>query len=149
GCGGEPGLDTASPGEPIYVVARIWVADQNAGIDHSLEVLGRLGVDCVMIGIDRRIEIYLRLRNVEEAPGSALRAHARLRAGEHVIGRREDFGSEVRHGTQSAEGLDQAQHDLCYSTTRAAVSQGPDQSQHRKECGVTNASRYIRQAKPS
>ena len=88
----EAGLHAAVPGEPVDVIGRLGVADQRAALDHMVEVLPGLGVDRLVVGIDRRGEVDLRLRDVQEARRLAFGALARLRARENVVRRRQDFG---------------------------------------------------------
>src|SRR5262249_22143606 len=73
-----------------------------------------LGVDGSVVRIDPRIEVDLGLRDVKEAPRFAIGALARLRAREHVIGRRKDFSGTSRRGTQSTEGLNERQERPLY-----------------------------------
>ena len=88
----ETGLHAAVPGEPVDVIGRLGVADQRAALDHMVKVLPGLGVDRLVVRVDRRGEVDLRLRDVQEAPRLAFGALARLRAREDVIRRRQDFG---------------------------------------------------------
>ena len=102
---GKPGLRAVAPGQAVDVIAGLGVADQNAGRGHALEVFGRLGVDGAIIGVDGGIKVDLGLRNMQEAPRLVLRARARLRAREYVIGRRQDFAGASRCRTQRPEGF--------------------------------------------
>ena len=101
----KPGRNVAAPGHPIDVVAGLGVADQHAGGDHGFKVLGGLGIDRGIVGVGRRIEIDLRLGDVQKTPRLALGALARLSAREHVIGRGQNFGGASRRRPQRAEGF--------------------------------------------
>src|SRR5262249_35025067 len=79
------------------------------GFDHAIEVLGRLGVHRLVVGVDLRVEVDLGLGNVQEAVWLALGAFARLRAREHVIGRRQNLGGAVGLGAQRRKRLDERQ----------------------------------------
>ena len=105
----EAGLDVTAPGQPVDVVAGLVVAHEHAGGDHAPQILRRLGVDRAVIGIGRRIEIDLRLGDVQKAPRLAGGALARLGAGEHVIGRRQNLGGASRRRPQRAKGFYQGQ----------------------------------------
>ena len=76
----KPGRNVAAPGRPVDVVARLGIADEHAGGDHGFEVLGGLGIDRAIVRVGRRIEIDLRLGDVQKAPRLALDALPRLRA---------------------------------------------------------------------
>jgi hypothetical protein len=102
---GEPGRNVAAPGRAVDVIARLGVANEHAGRDHGFEALGGLGIDRAIVGIGRRIEVDLRLGDVQKAPRLALGALARLRAREHVIGRGQNFGGTSRRRPQRAEGF--------------------------------------------
>ena len=106
---GEAGLDVTAPGQPVDIVTGLVVAPEHAGADHALQILGGLGVDRVVVRIDRRIEVDLRLGDVQETPRLALGALVRLGARQHVIGRRQNFGGAPWRRPQRAEGLYQAQ----------------------------------------
>ncbi len=105
----EPGLGAVAPGQPVNVIARLGIADHDAGRDHALEIFGRLGIDRRIVRIDRGIEIDLGLRDMQEAPRLAFGAQARLRAREHVIGGRQDLGGAPGSGPQRTEGLNERQ----------------------------------------
>ena len=105
----ETGLDVATPGQPVDVVAGLVVAHEHAGGDHALQIVGGFGIHGAVVRIDRLIEIDLRLGDVQEAPRLALGALARLGAREHVIGRRQHFGRASRRRPQCAKGFDQGQ----------------------------------------
>ncbi len=109
---GEAGLHAAVPGQPVDVVGGLGVADQRAGLDHVVEILPRLGVDRLVVRIDRRVEVDLGLGDMQEAPRLALGALARLRARQHVVGRREDFGGAAGRRAQRTEGGNEGQGSL-------------------------------------
>ena len=102
---GKAGLSAVAPGLPVDVVAGLGVADQHAGRDHPVDVLGCLGVDGAIVGINRRVEVDLGLRDVEEAPRLALGPLARLGARKHVVRGRQDFGCPSRRGRRARKGL--------------------------------------------
>ena len=79
--------------------------------DDALVWVGRAGlrVNRGVIRVDRRIEVDLRLGDVQKAPRLSFDAFARLGAGQHVIGRREDLGRAPGGGPQGAKGFDQGQ----------------------------------------
>ena len=105
----EAGFDVAAPGQPVDVVAGLVVANENAGGDHAAQIFRRLGIDRAGIGIGRGIEVDLGLGDVEKAPRLAGGALARLGAGQHVIGRRQNLGGASRRRPQRAKGLYQGQ----------------------------------------
>src|SRR4029077_4619520 len=107
--GGKSGLPAIAPGEAVDVVAGLVVAGEDAGRHHAVEVLGRLGVDGAIIRVDAGAEVDLGLGDMQEAPRLVLGALARLRAGEHVVGRRENLGGASRRGTQGTKGLNEGQ----------------------------------------
>ncbi len=122
GRGGKPGLHPVAPGQPIDVVAGPGIAHEHAGRDHPLQVVRGLGVDGTVVGVERRVEIDLGLRDVQEAPRLAFGALARLGARQHVVGRREDLGGAARRGTERAERLDQRQRtSLAFGHVAALV----------------------------
>ena len=112
GGGGEAGLRAAAPSEPVDVIAGLGVARQDAVGDHLCEILGRLGVDRAIVGVGRGVEVDLRLRDMQKAPRLARGARARLRAREHVIGRRQYLGGASGRGAQGAEGFNERQDGL-------------------------------------
>jgi hypothetical protein len=118
GDAGEARLRAVAPGQPVDVIARYCVAHQHAGVDHALEVIGRLGVDRVIVGADRRIEIDFGLGDMQKAPRLALGVLARFRAGEHVVGWRQNFGGALGHGTQGAKRLNERQFFLREASVR-------------------------------
>ena len=77
--------------------------------DHAAEVLGRLGIDRVVMGIDRRVEVDLRLGDMQEAPGLGRSPRTRLLARQDVVGRGKNFRGARRRRAQRAKGLDQGQ----------------------------------------
>jgi hypothetical protein len=80
-CGrGEAGLHAIAPGQAIDIIERQRIADQHAGLDRALQVLGRLLVDRAAIGVDVRGKVDLGLGDVQEAPRLALGARAGFRA---------------------------------------------------------------------
>ena len=92
----EAGFHMTVPGEPVDVVARLVVALQHAGRDRALQILGGLGIDRAVIGVDGRRQIDLRLGDMQETPRLARGALARFGARENVIGRRENFSRATR-----------------------------------------------------
>ena len=116
GDAGEPGLlkhasavARIAAAQSVDIIARFRVADHDASRNHAREIFGRLVVDSAIVGVGRRIEINLGLGDMKKAPRLALGARACLSAGEHVIRRRQNFGSATRRGTECAEGLDEWQ----------------------------------------
>ena len=108
----KPGLGAALAGQPIDVVAGRRVADEDAIGDHAPEVLCRLGVDRVGVGIDVGRKVDLGLRDMEETPGLAPRLDPRLVARQHVIGRREYLGRPPRRGAEGTKRSDQGQGNV-------------------------------------
>ena len=95
----ETRLDVAVPSQAVDIVTGLVVTEQHAGGDHVPQILGGLGVDHAIVGVDCRRKIDLCLGNVQKAPRLALGALARFRAGENVVGRRENFGRAPRRRT--------------------------------------------------
>ena len=111
---GEPRLPQALPHRAVGIVVRAGVTQHHALGDHAGQVLRRLGVDRVAVGIGALGQVDLGLGDVQEAPRLAARALARLRAREHVIGRREHLPGPCRHGAQGPERLDERQSPLLF-----------------------------------
>ena len=107
GDAGKARLPAARPGGAIGIVVGVGVAHQHALAAHALEVLGRGGVDRRRIGVGADGQIDLGLGDVQEAPGLALGALARLRAREHVVGRGDDLAGVGRHGAKRTERPDE------------------------------------------
>ena len=106
---GEAGLDAVAPRQPVDVVAGRLVAHEHAGVDHAPKIFAGLRVDRGVMKIDRRIEVDLRLGDVQKAPRLSFGAFAGLCAGQHVIGRRKDLRPAPEGGPQGAKGFDQGQ----------------------------------------
>ena len=117
------------PGQPVGVVEGPFVAPEYAGHNHVLQILGGLRVHCAVIGIDRGIEVDLGLGDMEKAPWPGLGAHARFRARQHVIGRRENFRGAAGRRPQRAEGLYQGHLDLLRSEGGPLFEQRTDLAQ--------------------
>ncbi len=107
GDAGQAGLPAAGPRRAIGVVVGVGVADEDALGDHALEVLGRRGVDRGRIRVGARRQVDLGLGDVQEAPRLAPGPLARLRAREHVVGRRDDLARAGGHRAQGTEGTDE------------------------------------------
>ena len=106
---GKAGLHMTAPSQPVHIVTRLVVAAQDAGADHALQILGGFGIDRGVIGIDRRGQVDLRFGDVQEAPRPAFDTLARLGAGQHIVGRRQNFAGASRRRPQRAKGLYQGQ----------------------------------------
>ena len=117
GDAGEAGLPQALPDRAIGVVVRAGVALEHALGDHALQVLRRLGVDGVAVGIGALGQIDLGLGDVQEAPRLAPRPLARLRARQHVVGRCQHLACACRNGAQSPKRLDERQWPSCSDLT--------------------------------
>ena len=105
--GDDAGLDMLAQGQPIGVIARRRIADQDAVGDQAAEIVGRFGVDRggVRIGIERQVN--LGLGNVQEAERLPGRLRAGFGAGQHIVGRGGNIGSAAGGRAQSAERLDE------------------------------------------
>ncbi len=120
---GKARLPPAGPRRAIGVVVRVGVAHKDTLGDHALEVFCRRGVDGIGIGIGARRQVDLGLGDMQEAPRLAACPLARLRAGEHVIGRRDHLARTGRYRAQSPKGADK-RHALLLSLLGSASFSG-------------------------
>ena len=96
----------AAPREPVNVIARLVVADQDARGDHVPEILGRLGINGIVVWIGRGVEIDLGLGHMQKAPRLAVGARSRASAlDKHVIGRRQDSAARPGPGRSARKGI--------------------------------------------
>ena len=114
GDAGEAGLPQALPYRAVGVVVRTGVTLQHALGHHALEVIRRLGVDSVAVGVGALGQVDLGLGDVQEAPRLAPRALSRLRARQHVVGRCQHLPRACRNGAQSPKRLDECQWPLLF-----------------------------------
>ena len=79
--GDDAGLHVPAHGQPVGVVARRRIADQDAVGDQAGEILGGFGVDRGSVRVGVRRQVDLGLGNMQEVAGLAGGALAGFRAG--------------------------------------------------------------------
>ncbi len=107
GRGDQAGLPMPVQAQAIGVVARARVLAQDAFGAQALQILARLGVDGLGIGVGALGQIDLGTGDVQEARRPSLHHPARLGRAHHVVGRGRDLGglSRARARAGAAGGL--------------------------------------------